>query len=134
MATVEETFTWEALHEQDGLKVSKSPWGPDDEIGRLNWITSDTNRAILEHLDGAHLFDLNVDYFIGMPSWVAAGDPPYGIWMTHTPPGSINDNLSGVGSEVHENYSYCGDSIHLYTRSEERRVGKECRSRWSPYA
>ena len=22
---------------------------------------------------------------------------------------------------------------HLYTRSEERRVGKECRSRWSPY-
>ena len=30
-----------------------------------------------------------------MPSWVAAGDPPYGIWMTHTPQGSINDNLSG---------------------------------------
>src|SRR2546430_8766799 len=25
-----------------------------------------------------------------------------------------------------------GDDIHLY-RSEERRVGKECRSRWSPY-
>ena len=22
---------------------------------------------------------------------------------------------------------------HLLTRSEERRVGKECRSRWSPY-
>ena len=22
---------------------------------------------------------------------------------------------------------------HLVTRSEERRVGKECRSRWSPY-
>ena len=22
---------------------------------------------------------------------------------------------------------------HLYYRSEERRVGKECRSRWSPY-
>ena len=50
-----------------------------------------------------------------MPSWVAAGDPPYGIWMTHTPQGSIHDNLSGVGSEVHEAYSYCGDSIHMYT-------------------
>ena len=24
-------------------------------------------------------------------------------------------------------------SIHDYWRSEERRVGKECRSRWSPY-
>ena len=23
--------------------------------------------------------------------------------------------------------------IELYRRSEERRVGKECRSRWSPY-
>ena len=113
MAVTEETS--EAILEQDGVKVSKSPWGPDDEIGRLNWITPETNRAILEHLDGAHLFDLNVEYFIGMPSWVAAGDPPYGIWMTHTPQGSINDNLSGVGSHVHEKYSYCGDSIHLYT-------------------
>ena len=105
----------EAILDKDGLKVSKSPWGPDDEIGRLNWITPETNRAILEHLSGGHVFDLNVEYFIGMPSWVAAGDPPYGIWMTHTPHGSINDNLSGVGAAVHERYSYCGDSIHLYT-------------------
>ena len=105
----------EAIHEQDGLKVSKSPWGEDDEIGRLNWVTKESTAAILDHLDGRHVFDLNVDYFIGMPSWVAAGDPPYGIWMTHTPQGSVNDDLSGVGSEVHEAYSYCGDSIHLYT-------------------
>ncbi len=83
----------EAIIDKDGLKVSKSPWGSDDEIGRLNWITPDTNAAILDHLDGRHVFDLNVEYFIGMPSWVAAGDPGYGIWMTHTPQGSINDNL-----------------------------------------
>jgi kynurenine formamidase len=105
----------DAILNRGGVKVSKSPWGPRDEIGRLNWITRDTNRAILEHLDGRHVFDLNVEYFIGMPSWVAAGDPPYGIWMTHTPQGSVNDNLSGVGSAVHKKYSYCGDSIHLYT-------------------
>jgi kynurenine formamidase len=115
MATTQETLTFEPLLDKDGLKVSKSPWGPDDEIGRLNWITPETNRAILEHLDGSRLFDLNVDYFIGMPSWVAAGDPPYGIWMTHTPQGSIHDNLSGVGPTAHEKYSYCGDSIHMYT-------------------
>ena len=30
--------------------------------------------AVLDHLDGRHVFDLNVEYFIGMPSWVAAGD------------------------------------------------------------
>ncbi len=105
----------EAIQEIEGLKVSKSPWGPDDEIGRLNWVTPESTRAVLDHLDGRHVFDLNVEYFIGMPSWVAAGDPAYGIWMTHTPQGSINDNLSGVGSHVHESYSYCGDSIHLYT-------------------
>jgi kynurenine formamidase len=105
----------DAIVNRGGVKVSKSPWGPRDVIGRLNWITRETNRAILDHLDGSHVFDLNVDYFIGMPSWVAAGDPAYGIWMTHTPQGSINDNLSGVGSAVHKKYSYCGDSIHLYT-------------------
>ena len=33
----------------------------------------------------------------------------------HTGQGSVNDNLSGVGSAVHKKYSYCGDSIHLYT-------------------
>src|SRR5438034_11774489 len=27
--------------------------------------------------------------------------------------------------------SYCPPALHL--RSEERRVGKECRSRWAPY-
>ena len=26
-----------------------------------------------------------------------------------------------------------GDDSDLLSRSEERRVGKECRSRWSPY-
>ena len=34
-------------------------------------------------------------------------------------------------------YIHCGDIYMPYTplevRSEERRVGKECRSRWSPY-
>ena len=65
MAATDESLIYEAVLEQDGVKVSKSPWGPDDEIGRLNWITPETNRAILEHLDGSHVFDLNVEYFIG---------------------------------------------------------------------
>jgi hypothetical protein len=64
----------DAVFNRGGVKVAKSPWGPRDEIGRLNWITRATNRAILEHLDGSHVFDLNVEYFIGMPSWGAAGE------------------------------------------------------------
>src|ERR1035441_9561218 len=30
-------------------------------------------------------------------------------------------------------FSNKGDAVSAYLRSEERRVGKECRSRWSPY-
>ena len=32
-----------------------------------------------------------------------------------------------------ENYSQAWLDLAMLTRSEERRVGKECRSRWSPY-
>lgn len=31
---------FEAMQEDDGRTVSRSPWGPDDQIGRLNWMTS----------------------------------------------------------------------------------------------
>lgn len=115
MPTADEPLVYKAILEKDGLKVSESPWGPDDEIGRLNWITPESNKAILESLNGSAVFDLATDYFIGMPSWSAAGDPPYDIWMTHTPKGSQNDSLTGAGREVHERHSYCGDSMSMYT-------------------
>ena len=36
--------------------------------------------------------------------------------------------------EAVNSHAICGDgSFTKTTRSEERRVGKECRSRWSPY-
>jgi kynurenine formamidase len=115
MATTEHGLTYEAILEKDGVQVSKSPWGKDDEIGRLNWLTEDSVGLILGKLDGRKVFDLTVDYFVGMPSWVAAGDPKYDIWMTHTPDGSTRDGLTGLSPSVHEKYSYCGDAITLYT-------------------
>ena len=49
----------------------------------------------------------------------------------------------GTGSSSGENENEIDDTIKMYqtnsdtsikrSRSEERRVGKECRSRWSPY-
>jgi kynurenine formamidase len=108
---------FEPILERDGYKVSASPWGEDDEIGRLNWITPESQREVLDHLDGRGVFDLSVDYFIGMPSWAQAGDPKFDCWMTHTPQGSVNDNLSGSGPEVHEQFSYCGDSIAMYVHT-----------------
>src|SRR4029434_4277647 len=48
-------------------------------------------------------------------------------WQTTT--------LEGLGHLWHLLFTHFKPSIYLWvnTRSEERRVGKECRSRWSPY-
>jgi hypothetical protein len=51
---------FEPILERDGVTVSRSPWGPDDEIGRMNWITPESRREVLEHLDGAGMFDLGI--------------------------------------------------------------------------
>ena len=53
MPTADEPLVYPAIVDKDGLKVSKSPWGPDDEIGRLNWITPESNKRILESLNGS---------------------------------------------------------------------------------
>src|SRR5215470_10089050 len=105
---VRDELTYEPLLERDGVRVSRSPWGPDDEIGRLNWITPEASLELLGRTGGARIFDLSVDYFMGMPSFQAFGDPPYQISMTHTPHGTIADDASGMGADVHRKYSYCG--------------------------
>jgi kynurenine formamidase len=107
------TFVYEPVIEKDGLQVSKSPWGPDDEIGRLNWLVEGSYELILSQLDGRHVFDLSTEYFLGMPCWDFTHQPKFEIWMTHTPQGSVNDNLTGAGAEMHERYSYSVDSIHM---------------------
>src|SRR5690606_27292108 len=66
-------------------EVGVSPWGPQDEIGRLNLITPESRAAVLSRIAGGAVYDLSVEYFVGMPSWQAAGDPAYQMWMTHTP-------------------------------------------------
>ena len=42
-------------------------------------------------------------------------------------------NLLRLTQEEIENIHRPITSTEIETRSEERRVGKECRSRWSPY-
>jgi kynurenine formamidase len=108
---------FDPLFERDGLKVSKSPWGPDDQIGRLNMMTPASQAKVLARVQGDRVFDLAVDYFTGMPSWTAAGDPKYDIWMTHTPQGTVNDNLSHSGRAANEAFSYAGSAVTMYTHT-----------------
>ena len=95
--------------------VGTSPWGPNDEIGRLNLITPESQAAILSRMAGGRTYDLSVEYFIGMPSWQAAGDPHYRMWMTHTPHGTVIDDPLNLGKAMNEHVSYTGAAISMYT-------------------
>lgn len=99
------------------VKVSESPYGPADGIGALNRLTPESQAEILQRADGRTIYDLSVDYFLGMPSFQAAGDPPYQIWMTHTPRGTRVDDANGVGREINESVCYSGDVILMYTHT-----------------
>ena len=59
------------------------------------------------------------------------------IFVFH--PFSINDKMANASVKngdlvvATRNAQVDRSDLVLYKRSEERRVGKECRSRWSPY-
>ena len=83
--------------------MTASPWGPTDEIGRLNWMTPASRATALARADAAEAFDLAVDYFVGMPSWTVLGDPEYDIWLTHTPEA--------------EGHAYAGTAFKMYSHT-----------------
>src|SRR5260221_11503214 len=61
-----------------------------------------------------------------------AADPPSDAFPVTLVMGTLTS--SHLYREDHIVYSSNGENMGLYEyRSEERRVGKECRSRWSPY-
>lgn len=95
--------------------VGTSPWGKTDEIGTLNMMTDASKLAILSKVSSGKSYDLSVDYFVGMPSFHALGDPAYQYWLTHTPRGTVVDNPNGLGKTMNEKVSYTGDAISMYT-------------------
>ena len=55
---------------------------------------------------------------------------------TVAPEMMFNDNyhfISSTSAAMSQHFSEMAEEIYQTVRSEERRVGKECRSRWSPY-
>jgi len=97
--------------------VGTSPWGEHDEIGRLNMMTPESQAAVMANIDARNVYDLSVEYFVGMPSWQAAGDPHYQFWMTHTPRGAVVDNVLGMGEQINQHVSYSGSAVSMYTHT-----------------
>lgn len=98
-------------------RVGRSPWGPHDEIGTLNMMTPASRHAVLSRADASRVFDLSVDYFVGMPSWHLLGDPRYQFWLTHTPRGTAVDDPARVGHAQNEAVAYTGDAVSMYTHT-----------------
>jgi len=105
-----------ARHAQPGV-VSKSPFGPDDQIGMLNLITPQISQEILRRSDFGGLIDLSVELFPGMPSWTMGGEPPFQISMSHTPRGSLVDDPVKVGPKQNEFIAWSADSVSMFTHS-----------------
>lgn len=96
-------------------EVGISPWGPNDEIGTLNLMSDQSRLQVLSQIRSGKIYDLSVEYFVGMPSFHALGDPAYQFWMTHTPKGTLIDNPNGLGDDMNAKVSYTGDAISMYT-------------------
>lgn len=97
--------------------VGKSPWGPEDELGRLNLMTPESQFRILSRISSGEVYDLSVEYYIGMPGVHIAGDPHYQFWMTHTPRGNQIADALGVGKAMNKHVSYTGSAISMYTHT-----------------
>jgi len=97
--------------------VGTSPWGPDDQLGRLNMMTEQSKAAILSRISTGDVYDLSVEYFMGMPGWFPAGDPRYTFWMTHTPKGNVVADPMKVGKEMNEHVSYTGTAFSMYAHT-----------------
>ncbi len=97
--------------------VGTSPWGPDDQLGRLNMMTEQSKAAILSRISTGHVYDLSAEYFMGMPGWFPACDPRYTFWMTHTPKGNVVADPMKVGKEMNEHVSYTGTAFSLYAHT-----------------
>lgn len=97
--------------------VATSPHGPNDEMGILNTLTAARSLTVLQRVSSGKVYDLSVDYFVGMPGLadLGMGDPPYHIWMTHTPSGVKVEKLTPAGGPA--DLALYDDAITMSTHS-----------------
>lgn len=98
-------------------QAGTSPWGPTDEIGALNKMTDKSRLSVLKKISSGKVYDLSVEYYVGMPSYDFNGQPRYQIWNVHTPKGTIVDNTTGLGKDINKYVTYSGTAISMYSHT-----------------
>jgi kynurenine formamidase len=80
-------------------------------------MSAESRKRTMRRADPSRVYDLSVELFLGMPSWSAYGEPPFQIWMNHTPQGTVVDNLSEKTREINERIGYSSDSVTMITHT-----------------
>ena len=107
---------------------SKSPlFSVEKRVKMLNDVVKDLPNVKVMSFEGLLVdFARKVDAQIIVRGLRAVTDFEYELQMSQTNT-VLNENVDTIFFTTSLEYAY------LSSRSEERRVGKECRSRWSPY-
>src|SRR5256886_16142839 len=125
-----------------------SKWGADDERGSANHMKPQTvlNAVKLiktgEVIELGHVLNANMPFFgtrrfdvhvkrTFMNEFANRRGSNEEIVISEI--GQVGTQFDGFAHQTHENSWYNCFKVAENARSEERRVGKECRSRWSPY-
>jgi hypothetical protein len=58
------------------VKVDRGPRRTAVDIGTLSMMTPSSRNTVLSRIDGERIYDLSVQYFIGLPSWYGADALP----------------------------------------------------------
>lgn len=64
---------------------------------------------------GGKVYDLVIDYYVGMFSWQDVGDLYYQFWMIYILQGMVIDDLMGVGEMMNSMCSYIGMVFLMYS-------------------
>ena len=104
-------------------------WDPD-----ITWEISYKNNLAFE-IGFFNEWNIQADFFTEKRKNILMDRADIPSTMGLTAPIRANvGEASGKGFEISTDYShYFSKDLWIDDRSEERRVGKECRSRWSPY-
>src|SRR3712207_3377161 len=90
--------------------------------GHIITISSDAGRKVFP---GLAVYSASKFFVEALSRGLRLETAGTGVKVTTVQPGNVATDLLAMSGDE--------EALEEYGRSEERRVGKECRSRWSPY-